>query len=344
MPKLEAIWQAIGLIKPLTVAMAAVALAIIGILRRIRPSWPGFLIAVGITAALTGLLQLDVATVGSVKSLLSVVVADGMTRRRHRSNCELVKQDVANVASVLFGGMPATGTIARNATSIRAGAHSPGSGMLHAVYVLLFILVAAALGAVLTFAACNMAAKEEFNSLLTASRGDAFVLLSTFLLTVFEDLTLGFGVGVTLGAFLFLHRMAEATDIEDGGRLSSDDRADDANGRRDAYEQASTQECLVYKVTGALFFGATATLGIVLDRIGVPPKIFIFDLSELPLIYATAAQTIETFSRKMRSAGTQLIFAGAKPAVQQVLTGLGLLEPGDGDLRRCLLLILTLAS
>ena len=175
-----------------------------------------------------------------------------------------------------------------------------------------------------------MCSSDLFRSLLMASRSDALVLLSTFLLTVFEDLTLGIGVGVTLGAFLFLHRMAEATDIEDGGRLSSDDRADDANGRRDAYEQASTQECLVYKVTGALFFGATATLGIVLDRIGAPPKIFIFDLSEVPLIDATAARTIETFSRKMRSAGTQLIFAGAKPAVQQVLTGLGLREPGVG--------------
>ncbi len=373
-PKLSAIAAAISTTKPVTVAVAALALGVIVLLRHVRPSWPGFLIAVVITAALTGFLRLDVATVGSrfgdvpqslpapafptfdlakvkavlpdalviallgsIESLLSAVVADGMTGRRHRSNCELVAQGIANIGSVLFGGMPATGTIARTATNVRAGAHSPVSGMLHAVYILLFMLVAAplarhiplaSLGAVLSIVAWNMAEKDEFKALLFASRGDALVLLATFLLTIFEDLTLGIGVGVTLGAFLFLHRMAEATDIEDGSRLIGDDLADGAAGQRSAYQPMRSQDPLVYKVTGALFFGATATLGIVLDRIGTPPKTFIFDLSEVPLIDATAAKLIETFAKRMESAGTTLIIAGAKPSVRRVLLKAGLREPG----------------
>jgi SulP family sulfate permease len=220
------------------------------------------LIAVTACAALTGFLQLDVATIGtrfggvpqtlpapvfpafdlakirlllpdafavallgSIESLLSAVVADGMSGRRHRSNCELVAQGVANIAAVIFGGMPVTGTIARTATNVRSGARGPIAGMLHAIYLLLFVLVAAplaayiplaSLGAVLVVVAWNMAEKAEFVALLR-SRGDALVLLATFLLTIFEDLMTGIAVGVTLGAFLFLHRMAEAVEVKDGG-------------------------------------------------------------------------------------------------------------------------------
>src|SRR4029079_3149336 len=130
----------------------------------------------------------------AIESLLSAVVADGMSGRRHRSNCELVAQGAANIAAVIFSGMCVTGTIARTATNVRAGARSPVSGMLHAVYILLFMLVAAplavyitmsSLGGVLAGVAWNMAEKEEFVSLLRASKGDATVLLATFYLTIF---------------------------------------------------------------------------------------------------------------------------------------------------------------
>src|SRR5690606_4218769 len=137
-----------------------------------------------------------IALLGAIESLLSAVVADGMTGRKHRSNCELVAQGVANVASVTFGGMCATGTLARTATNVRAGARTPVSGMLHAVYILLFLLIVAplaayiplaSLGGVLVVVAWNMADKEEFANLLRASWGDATVLMATFLLTIFED-------------------------------------------------------------------------------------------------------------------------------------------------------------
>ena len=256
LPKLRAIGESIETIKPATVALAIMAIAIILGLRRFYPKWPGLLVAVATAAALSALFNLDVATVGSrfgevphtlpapslpaldlakmqavfpdavtiallgaIESLLSAVVADGMTGRKHRSNCELVAQGAANIAAVTFGGMCATGTIARTATNVRAGAYGPVAGILRAVYILLFMLVAAplvsylplaALGAVLAIVAWNMVEKEEFRSLLSASWGDAVVLMATFLLTVFADLTTAIATGVTLGAFLFLHRMAEA--------------------------------------------------------------------------------------------------------------------------------------
>lgn len=243
--KLPALWATIGTLRPVTVALSALAFAMILGQRRYRPHWPGMLVAVVACAAVTGLLHLDVATIGnrfgampsrfpaprlpsfdlarmrallpdafsiallsSIESLLSAVVADSMSGRRHRSNCELVAQGIANIVVVVFGGMPVTGTIARTATNVRAGARGPVAGMLHALYILVFMLVAAplaayvplaSLGAVLAVVAWNMAEKAEFVALLRSSGGDALVLLATFLLTLFADLTSGIAVGVTLG-------------------------------------------------------------------------------------------------------------------------------------------------
>src|SRR5947209_10948678 len=157
---------------------------------------------------------LSFALLGGIESLLSAVVADSMSGRRHRSNCELVAQGVANIASGLFGGICVTGTIARTATNVRAGARGPIAGMAHAVFLLLFILLAAplaayiplaALAGVLTTVAWNMAEKHEFAALIRSSRGDAAVLLATFGLTVFRDLTEGIVVGCAIGAILVLH-------------------------------------------------------------------------------------------------------------------------------------------
>jgi sulfate permease, SulP family len=247
-PKLAAIRQSIGTAKPLICVVAALALAVILLQRRYRPSWPGMLIAVAITAALTVFLALDVATIGSrfggipqslpapalpdfsvgkminvapdalaiallgaIESLLSAVVADGMTGRTHRSNAELVAQGAANMASVSFGGMCVTGTIARTATNIKAGARSPVSGMLHAVYLLIFMGIAAplafhiplaALGAVLAVVCWNMVEKHEFRHFLMHSWQTALVLLVTFLLTVFVDLIVGIAAGTVIGLVL----------------------------------------------------------------------------------------------------------------------------------------------
>lgn len=374
LPKLAAIWAHIGTMKPATLMVALASVAIILGLKRVRPKWPGLLIAVCVTAVATYLLQLDVATIGTrfggvprtlpaptlpdfdlakiravlpdamaiallgaIESLLSAVVADGMTGRRHRSNCELVAQGAANMAAVTFGGMCVTGTIARTATNVRSGAHGPVSGMLHALYVLLFMLLAAplaayiplaSLGAVLAIVAWNMAEKEEFWDLMRASRGDAAVLLVTFLLTIFEDLTIAIGVGVTLGAFLFLHRMAEAVEVETGRHIMAEDVADDADGTRPAYDShAINHDVVVYRITGAFFFGATAAVNGVLDRIGEHPKAFVMDFTDVPLVDSTAAKALEKFVHKLAQSGTRVYFAGAGKSVRRTLLVAGLRKP-----------------
>jgi SulP family sulfate permease len=273
------------------------------------------------------------ALLGAIESLLSAVIADGMTGRRHRSNCELVAQGAANIGSVIFGGIAATGTIARTATNVRAGARGPISGLFHCGYLLLFMLFAAplvsyiplsALGAVLLVVAWKMAEKTEFIALIRGSRADALVLLSTFLLTVFVDLTTGIAVGVVLGAFLFLHRMAEAVEVASGVELIADDMPD-TDGARTVYdaEQATDPQVMVYRISGALFFGATTAVSTVLDRVGAPPKSFVLDFSNVPLIDSTAANALRGFVQKLARAGTQIYFAGARPSVRRMLETAG---------------------
>ena len=373
-PKFGAIWASLDTIRPAAVALALLAIAIILLLRRLRPKWPGLLIAVAVTATLTWLLRLDVATIGTrfggvpsmlpalelpsfdlarlrtllpdaitiallgaIESLLSAVVADGMTGRRHRSNCELVAQGAANMAAVVFGGLCVTGTIARTATNVRSGAHGPVSGILHAVYLLLFILVAAplawhiplaSLAGVLAVVAWGMAEKREFWLLMRTSWGDAIVLLATFLLTIFEDLIVAITVGVTLGSFLFMHRMAMTVEVETGRRAVASDRADASGPARTAYAPGEHgDDVLVYRISGAFFFGATAAVSAVLDRIGQSPKAFILDFTEVPLVDSTAAKSLEGFIHKLNAAGTTVYFCGADQRVRRALLMAGLRAP-----------------
>ena len=373
-PKLEALWAARGTISIQAMGIGGLALAVIIGLRRWLPTWPGFLIAVAAAAALAWALHLDVATIssrfgalprslpdpslppfslaklqavlpdavtiallGAIESLLSAVVADGMSGRRHRSNCELVAQGVANVGSTMFGGIPVTGAIARTATNIRAGAKGPVSGILHAGYLLVFMLVAAplagyiplaALGAVLAVVAWNMAERDDFIALLRASGGDRLILLATFLLTVFVDLTTGIGVGVVLGAFVFLHRMAESVEVEGEASLIAEDRADDYAGRT-SYDPAESadRDVVVYRISGAFFFGAVAAVSSVLERIGQRPRVLVLDFSEVPIVDSTAAKTLLRFAEKLTRAGAMVFLVGANPGVRRALLQAGLKKP-----------------
>lgn len=254
--KAQALWSARGSVTPAAVAVAGLTMAVILSLRRVRPHWPGLLIAVALASGLTALAGLPVETIGTrfgalpnmlpapglpafgraevmaalpwalsfallgaIESLLSAVVADGMSGARHRSNAELVAQGVANIGSAMFGGFCVTGTIARTATNVRAGSHGPVSGMLHALFLLLFLLIAAplasyvplaALAGVLAVVAWGMAEKEEMWALIRSSRGDAMVVLVTFLLVVFRDLIEGIVVGFALGGLVFIKRISGA--------------------------------------------------------------------------------------------------------------------------------------
>ena len=373
-PKLEALWAARATVSPQAMGIGGLALAVIIGLRRWLPTWPGFLIAVIAAAGIALAFNLDVATIasrfgalprslpdpslpafslaklqavlpdavtiallGAIESLLSAVVADGMSGRRHRSNCELVAQGVANVGSTMFGGIPVTGTIARTATNVRAGAKGPVSGILHAGYLLVFMLVAAplagyiplaALGAVLAVVAWNMAERDDFIALLRASGGDRLILLATFLLTVFVDLTTGIGVGVVLGAFVFLHRMAESVEVEGEASLIAEDRADDYAGRT-SYDPAESadRDVVVYRISGAFFFGAVAAVSSVLDRIGQRPRVLVLDFSEVPIVDSTAAKTLLRFAEKLTRAGAMVFLVGANPGVRRALLQAGLKKP-----------------
>lgn len=372
--KLEALAPAFDTVNPATVGLAVLTIGLIAVLKRLRPHWPGMLIAVAATSVATWAFGLPVETIGTrfggipsmlpapslpditlakmqavlpdavafallgaIESLLSAVVADGMTGRRHRSNCELVAQGVANIGSALFGGICATGTIARTATNVRAGARGPVAGMLHSTFLLGFMLLAAplaayiplaALAGVLTIVAWNMAEKHEFATLLRSSRGDAVVLLATFLLTIFRDLTEGIVVGFALGAVLFIHRMAVTTGIEEHAPLVPPDRADDA-GQRTPYDSslATDSKVVVYRLSGAFFFGAASTVGVVLDRIADQRRAFVLDFSAVPFVDSTAANVIAGIGRKAEKHGVRVYITGAVPGVRRMLLQAGARRP-----------------
>jgi sulfate permease, SulP family len=369
-PKLEVLARGLPTANASAVAVAAISIAIIVVLRKLRPAWPGILIAVIVAAIATWAWSLPVETIGSrfggiprelplpawpsfsldkardvlpdaiafallaaIESLLSAVVADGMTGRRHRSNCELVAQGLANIGAALFGGICVTGLIARTATNVRAGARRPISGMLHSVFLLLFMLIAAplasyiplaalaALASVLAVVAWNMAEKHAFAMLIRSSRGDATVLLATFLLTIFRSLTEGILVGFALGAVLFINRMAQMTGIEAETPLVADDRADDGNGDRVPYDSrlAADPDVLVYRITGAFFFGAASAVGSVLDSIADSRKAFVVDFSAVPFLDSTAANAMSRVAAKTEQQGIRLFVTGASPAVRRAL-------------------------
>jgi sulfate permease, SulP family len=257
LPKLAALYHAAGTINPLTFALALGAIVFILALRKARPHWPGFLLAVIGAAILVAGFSLPVETIGSrfgaipstlplpalplfslakiiavfpdamligalgaIESLLSARIADGMTGERHRSNTELVAQGIANIGSALFGGLCATGTIARTATNIRAKAHGPVAGMLHALYLLVFMLLLApwmayiplaALGAILAVVAWNLAERHAVMALLRGDYGERLVFLATFLLTVFRDLAEGLVVGLVLASVISAARRSIAS-------------------------------------------------------------------------------------------------------------------------------------
>lgn len=320
LPKLLALGWAVPGLNPAAVGVSAFTIATVLVLRRRRPRWPVLLIAVVSATVLAWVLRLPVETVfsrfgalpagipvpalpllsterlgaclpialsfallGAIESLLSAVVADSMSGDRHRSNAELVAQGVANIASAAFGGLPVTGTIARTATNVRARAHSPVSGLLCALFVLLFMIVAgplagfiplAALAGMLAIVAWNMIELDAAAALVRGSRADAVVLLVTFLLVIFRGLAEGIVVGFALGALLFLHRMANAVVVGPGEREPAEPGAVDPG--------AVDPDIAIHRITGAFFFGAAASVAASLDRIGGAPRAHVLDLSGVP--------------------------------------------------------------
>ncbi len=371
--KIPFLWSNMSTLSPAALSLSVACIALLAGLRFWRPRWPAMLIVVVLAALASLVFRLPVETIGSqfggiprdlplpalphlslekvqavlpnaisfallgaIESLLSAVVADGMTGRRHRSNCELVGQGVANIASGLFGGICVTGTIARTATNVRAGARSPVSGMAHSLFLLLFILVAAplasyiplaVLAAVLAVVCWNMFERDAFATLLRASHGDAAVLLATFGITLFRGLTEAIVVGFALGSVLFINRMSHTTALETHVPLAAEDVSD--NDSSEPYDEATQQDptVVVYRISGAFFFGAAASIGAVLERIGDAQRNLIIDFSAVPFVDSTGAKTIEGLAHKAAQRGVGVTLTGMSEGVRRELAAQGARRP-----------------
>ena len=352
-PKWAMYIGALGSTSLYALGVGSATLFTIVLLRRFAPQWPAFLIALLVASVAVAALHLPVVTVGDrfpamptgmpaphipnlswgliqhllpsafiiaflagMEALLSATVADGMTGYSHRSGQELVAQGVANITSALFGALPATGAIARTATNIRAGGRTPLAGLLHSVFLLIFLLVAgklishvpmAALAAILLVVAWGMSEAERFRTLLKMNAGERALLLLTFGLTVLVDLTVAIGVGVTLASLLFMARMSETAGLLPD-ELSMDD----------PMQRASLPKGVeVFRFAGPMFFGVAREMLDALRRTGRTPKAIILRMELVPYIDSSGASALEAFVRQARGEGTKLILCDLReqPAV-----------------------------
>ena len=359
MDKWVAYWDARKTLNGTTVLIALLTLAILIVWPKISRLVPGPFVAMVVATLMVQLFHLPVETIASrfggvpstlpaphwpsipwnhmrdyispaftvallagIESLLSAVVADGMIGTKHKSNMELVAQGVANVGSAVFGGIPATGAIARTATNIRTGGRTPIAGMTHSLTLLLILIFLgrwaamvplAALAAILVVVAYHMSEWRSFAGLLRAPRSDLVVLLLTFGLTIFVDLTIAVQVGIVVASLLFMKRMSDLTHIqeitselrdtgEDPGEITQVRKRKKFVG---GYEIPAGVE--VYAVNGPFFFGAAAKLEDVISEIATPPKVFILRMKNVPAIDATGIYALERMAKRCQHQKTVLI-------------------------------------
>ncbi|HNO77813.1 MAG TPA: SulP family inorganic anion transporter [Phycisphaerae bacterium] len=361
--KLQVLASAWKTWEPSTVAVGVGSLVILIILRRFMPRLPGQIVVVVIAGIVVALFGINTDTIGdrfggiprslpaphlpafspalmrelipeattiailcALESLLSAVVADGMTGRRHRSDTELVGQGIANLATSCFWGIPATGALARTVANIRAGAVSPISGMVHAVTLLLILLVAAplakaiplaTLAAVLLMVAWNMSEIDHFRWILRSPRSDIIVLLTTFGLTVLTDLTIAVMVGMVLASFLFMKRMADLSGV---GSLGVADNGEDPPPDIPALPP----NVEAYEVFGPLFFGSADRVRDTLAGFERPPAVFILRMRRVLCIDATGLHALMELYKKCQRDGINLVLSGvhAQPLVAMTNAGL----------------------
>ena len=354
---------------PAAIGVGATALAIIVLWPRITQRIPGPFVALIVTTVAVHTLGLPVETIGTrfgelnaavphpqlphlsiaqvtalvgpaftiamlaaIESLLSAVVADGMIGGRHRSNMELVAQGVANIASPLFGGIPATGAIARTATNIKNGGRTPIAGMAHAVTLLLITLFfgryaalipLSTLAAILVVVAYHMSEWRTFRGALRAPKSDVAVLLTTFGLTVLVDLTVAISVGMVLAAFLFIRRMASLTNVSIlTGGVEDDLSCDPAEPWRAHIPRGVS----VFDITGPLFFGAVETFRETLDRLAEHPKLLIIRMRDVHALDSTGIHALTDVIRRSRRAGSEVLFTEVRAQPLAALTASGMLD------------------
>lgn len=346
---------ALKTINPAAVALGVGTIVLNAVMRRKVPRLPWMLLSMVVAAAVAELLQLDIETIGSrfgalprslpapsipsfdwekiravvpaaftvamlaaIESLLSATVADGMTGGRHKPNVELLAQGAANIGSALFGGIPATGAIARTATNVKSGARTPMAGIVHAATLALVLLLAAplasaiplaSLAGILVLVSYDMSEIGHFRSLLHAPRGDILVLLSTFMLTILVDLTVAVEVGIVLAALLFIRRMSEVTNVGIITRELRGDRDEEFDPNAIAVRNVP-KDVEVFEIQGPFFFGAADQFQEVIRRIERPVPIIILRLRHVPAIDATGLHVLRGFSQQCKRTGTRLILSG----------------------------------
>jgi SulP family sulfate permease len=280
-----------------------------------------------------------IALLAALESLLAAVVADGMLGTRHRSNMELVAQGAGNLASVAFGGIPATGAIARTATNIKSGGRTPVSAMIHSLVLLLILLFVgrwaaliplATLAAVLIVVAYNMSEWREFRSLLRTTKSDVLVLLATFLLTVFIDLTTAIQVGVLLAAFLFLQRMSTQTHLN---QITQNLRENDDGETRDMSGVDIPKGVEVFEIYGSLFFGAVEHFKDAIRRVSDRPRVMIIRMRDVPSLDASGLHTLADILRETREKKSLLILSAVADQPLKVMRQSGFAaELGDENI------------
>jgi len=360
-------------VTPSAIAVSSLALGIILIWPRVNRRIPGPFVALIVTTLLVKMMHLPVETIATrfggisasvphpqiphlslvevtalvgpaftiaflaaIESLLSAVVADGMIGGRHRSNMELIAQGVANVAAPLFGGIPATGAIARTATNVKNGGRTPVAGIIHAVTLLLITVFAgrwaglipmATLAAILVVVSYHMCEWRTFLAELRSPKSDVVVLLTTFLLTVLIDLTVAISVGMVLAAFLFMKRMAEVTNVRAFKQEFEEDDADryasDENGMRLRDIPPGVE---VYEINGAFFFGAAETFKDTLARIAGKPKVLIIRMRDVLLLDSSGMHALKDVVHRSRKDGTAVLLSDVHMQPLVALTGSTVLE------------------
>ncbi|MBS1913853.1 MAG: sulfate permease [Bacteroidetes bacterium] len=258
---------------------------------------------------------LTIALLAAIESLLSAVVADGMIGGKHRSNTELIAQGIANIATPLFGGIPATGAIARTATNIRNGGRTPISGIVHAIVLLLFMLLLGkwatliplpCLAAILVVVAYNMSEWRSFRAMIKSPLSDAIVFILTFVLTVAIDLTVAIEVGMVLSILLFMRRMAMVTNVGVITRELNDDDGDDESQAVAALQMPGVE---IYEINGPLFFGAAYKFAEAMNVVESGPIVRVIRMRNVPALDATGLHALRDAWEQMRKRGGQLVLA-----------------------------------
>src|SRR5690606_35908216 len=278
---------------------------------------------------------LTIAILAALESLLSSVVADGMTGTRHRSNMELIGQGAGNKASALFSGIPATGAIARTATNIKSGGKTPVAAIIHAVFLLLVLLLIgkwaamipmATLAAVLVVVAYNMSEWREFRHLLKSPRGDIAVLLATFFLTVIIELTVAIQVGILLAAFLFLQKMSTESRVD---AITNSLQEDEEFKGRDMSQIEIPKRVEVFEVYGSLFFGAVSQFKESMRVLASRPKVIILRMRQVPTIDASGIHILEDLVKEMHARNAIVVFSAVSRSVYRVMRKTGFVDLVD---------------